>query len=346
MLDLLIVILCLAINAIFSAYEMAFVTVSKDDIDEVDGSNHHLHKQINSFKSNPERTLSVIQIGITLVGAIAAAVGGTGAVEGLQPQLIERYNMSKAMAQALSVTMVIVPLTYFSVVFGELVPKTIALRHPEMVLAFGTRIIFLIDKILSPIVSLLGSSTSFILRILKLGKETDEDFPETIEIGNLPPYHRRYVQNLVSLRSKKIKYCMVPWERVSFLNYSDTDEEVRDKVRETKRSRFPVVDGDTLVGIFHVKEWKEVINGTLVPWQSILGPVHTFSEEDKVMDAFLKMQECNDHLAVICSSDKSFSGIITLADVMEQIVGKIKDDLERNRTARLLSRRRKLSFRK
>ena len=346
MLDLLIVILCLGINAAFSAFEMAFVTIGKEDIEDLDDKLVSIKEKLNIFKTNPERTLSVIQIGITLVGAIAAAVGGTGAVENLEPYLIQRYNLSASFAEAIAVTIVIVPLTYFSVVFGELVPKTIALRYPDKVLAFGTSMIYLIDKFLSPIVSFLEKSTGLILKLLRLEKEEEEELPESVEIGNLPSYHRKFVHNLVGLRSKRVRAVMVPWEKVSFLDFAQSDEEVKESISKRNRSRYPVVDGDVLVGIFHVKEWKELINGMQVPWQSILASGLEISPTDKVLDAFLRMQEGNHHLAVVKDGD-SFVGIVTIEDVLEQIVGNIKDDLERNKiSTRLLSNRSKISFKK
>lgn len=340
MLDVFIVIACLAVNAIFSAYEMAFVTVSIEDVEEHD-------TKMKFFKQNPERTLSVIQIGITLVGAIAAAVGGTGAVENLEPYLVGKFGISKSIAEAIAVMIVIAPLTYFSVVFGELVPKTIALRYPEKVLAFGTQVIYLIEKFLSPIVTFLESSTGFILRMLGLDKEEEDDVPESVEIGDLPNYHRKFVHNLISLKKKRVKTVMIPWERVKFLQFADTDEEVKTKLKENHRSRFPVIDGDVLVGIFHVKEWNETINGNLVPWQSILGPSFSVNPDDLTLEVFLKMQEGNFHLAVVRDSSGNFCGIVTIEDILEQIVGNIKDDLERNKiSTRLLSHRSRISFKK
>lgn len=346
MLDLLIVIFCLAINAIFSAYEMAFVTISDEELNDLDEQRQSIKDKLRVFKTKPERTLSVIQIGITLVGAIAAAVGGTGAVETLEPLLVQRYGISTTFAEVIAVTVVIIPLTYFSVVFGELVPKTIALRYPEEVLSFGTRIIYLIDKFLSPIVSFLEKSTSLILKALRLDKEEEEEVPESVEIGSLPAFHRKYIHNLVSMKSKKVKSIMIPWDQASYLNFSDTDEYVKNKIREKYRSRLPVIDEDVLVGLFHVKEWNETINGALVPWQSILAPAFKISQDEKVLDAFLKMQEANHHLAVVTNESGVFTGIMTIEDVLEQIVGSIKDDLERNRITRLLSHRNKISFKK
>jgi putative hemolysin len=129
-LEFIVVLICLLLNSFFAAFEMAFVTVTKEDLaDSADKFKDEITK-IFLLKKNPERTLSVIQIGISLVGAISAAVGGNGAVESFSPYLESKFGLSPTMAEATSVLSVILPLTYLSVVFGELVPKTIALNNP------------------------------------------------------------------------------------------------------------------------------------------------------------------------------------------------------------------------
>lgn len=341
--DLLIVIFCLAINAVFSAYEMSFVTITDQDVEGLDEKHLKIREALRTFKTKPERTLSVIQIGITLVGAVAAAVGGSGAVENVEPYLIANFHLSETTAKIISVIVIILPLTYFSVVFGELVPKTIALRYPEEVLNFGTRLIYLIDKILSPIVTFLEKSTNGILKLLGLEKDwEDEELPESVEIGNLPSYHRKFVYNLVGLKNTKVKSAMLPWSNVSFLNFSDTDDEVKEKIHETRRSRFPVIDGDVLVGMFYAKEWKETIRGNIVPWQTVIGNALSVNPDDLILDVFLNMQKNNHHMAVVVDKHEKICGIITIEDVLEQIVGNIRDDLERNKITRLLNTRTRM----
>ena len=119
-----------------------------------------------------------------IVVAIAAAVYGTGAVGSLEPWIVENYGISRSVSEAISVVVVIIPLTYFSVVFGELVPKTIALKHPLKVIGFGTTILGLIYSFLSPIVTFLEVSTNFLLKLLRLneGSGEDESMGEAIEI--------------------------------------------------------------------------------------------------------------------------------------------------------------------
>jgi putative hemolysin len=347
MLDFLIVIGCLFINAFFSAYEMAFVTVSREEIEELD-ENGSTQKKLNLFKKKPERTLSVIQIGITLVGAIAAAVGGTGAVESLEPWIVENYGLSRSVAEAFSVVVVIIPLTYFSVVFGELVPKTIALKHPLKVIEFGTTILGFIDSFLSPIVSFLEISTNFLLKLLGLneGPAEDESMGESIEIGNLPEYHQKFVQNLVSLKGRKVSKAMIPWEKVSYLSFSDSEEEARTKIYNTPHSRFPVIDSDVVVGILVKKELPDSQIQIQTPWQGILHAALKVKDTDKVLEAFLKMQEKKTPLSVVENSEGKFVGIITIEDIIEEVVGDIDDKADYSKTSKLLSNRPRINLNK
>lgn len=342
MLDFLIVLICLSLNAFFSAYEMAFVTVSNQDINDMGSEKSSLIKRLSYFKKKPERTLSVIQIGITLVGAIAAAVGGTGAVESLEPYLVAKFAISKTLGEFISVISVIIPLTYFTVVFGELLPKTIALRHPKRVLSLGTRTLALVDKFLSPIVTFLELSTSYLLKKLKLYSTSEWDEEEgsfMIDVGALPTYHKTFVQNLVSMKAKRVREAMVEWNDVCYLNFSDSEEEIKHKISHKPYSRYPVVDGAILVGLLHIKEFHEAYREPDIPWESLIRPMITVHEKEKILEVFLKMQKHRYHLAMVIDSEGAFLGIVSLEDILEEIVGDIQEDVESDKIARLLSRR-------
>lgn len=348
MLDFIIVLFCLAINAFFSAYEMAFVTVTRDELDDLESEAQSILTKINFFKKKPERTLSVIQIGISLVGAIAAAVGGTGAVENLEPYFVKHFDFSTSLAEALSVAIVIIPLTYFSVVFGELVPKTIALKNPIQIILLGTNILNFIDRFLSPIVTFLEVSTNFFLKILGLHEKNDEDesLGESIEIGNLPGYHQKFVQNLVSLKGRKVNKVMIPWTKVCSLDFSDNEDEIRTKLASTPHARYPVTDGDTIVGILLKKDLPDAHMQFQIPWQGILRNAIIVNETDKVLEAFLKMQESQTPLAIVNNEEHKYVGIITIEDILEGIVGDINDKTDNSMTSKMLSSRQKINITK
>lgn len=322
---------------------MAFVTISRQDIEEMDDEGKSIVKLVKAFKKNPERTLSVIQIGITFVGAIAAAVGGTGAVESLEPYLVKRFNISKTLGEAIAVSAVIIPLTYFSVVFGELLPKTIALRHPRSILSFGTRALSLIDRVLSPIVTFLEISTGFLLK--KLGLSSKEDQQEgslTVDIGTLPPYHRTFVQNLISLKGKSVQRALIPRQQVAFLNFSDSKDEVRRKIGIAPHTRFPVLDGETLVGFLHARVFNELKEAETIPWESLIRPMIQVGKKEKVLEVFLKMQKQRQHLAGVLNNEEKFIGILSIEDILEEVVGDIDEDYDPHKVSQLLSRRAKM----
>lgn len=346
MLDILIVAACLILNAFFSAYEMAFVTISKDQLSELEEYQFPLFRRIRIFKRRPERTLSVIQIGITLVGAIAAAVGGTGAVEQLEPILVSKYHLPPTLAEAISVTVVILPLTYLSVVFGELIPKTFALRKPKLILIWGTRALFLIDKALSPIVSFLELSTSFFLDRLKLKSSQDELEKShlLIDIGHLPNYHKIFVNKLVSLKGYSVKKAFIPAEEIDYIEFSNTKEEIIEKIAQTSHTRYPVIDGDTVVGLLQSKVFQEIASDPKISWESIIRPITVVNIKENILDVFLKMQKKRQHMASVVNEKDEHIGIITLLDILEEIVGDIEEEEPSRGLHKLIARRKNIIF--
>lgn len=343
MLEFIVVLICLIFNSFFAAFEMAFVTVTKEDFASAPDNFKDYIQKILTLKKNPERTLSVIQIGITLVGAISAAVGGNGAVESFSPYLEKNWGFTPTMAEAVSVIAVIIPLTYLNVIFGELVPKTIALNNPRPILLYGINFLSFLDKIFSPVISFLEFSTSFILKVLRIQNNGDEvDNQSSITISYLPLFHQKFVVNLVELHNKKAIDSMVKWDSVVKLNFSEEEQEVKNLIKLSAHTRFPVVDGDVVVGILHAKEFYSDKRKERQPWQSIIRSVQTFKSNEKLLNIFVKLQEKKQHLAIISDIEGNFLGIITLEDIIEEIVGDIFDEVEESQALKLLLSRSRI----
>jgi putative hemolysin len=143
---------------------MAFVSIPRSELRGLAKAGNLSAKRLLSLRENPERTLSIIQIGITLVGAIASAVGGAGASEILEPYFKASIGFQERVAEILSVVVVVLPITYFSVVIGELVPKTLALRNPAKIVLAGAKAFLVADRILSPFITALEWSTKKFLK--------------------------------------------------------------------------------------------------------------------------------------------------------------------------------------
>lgn len=340
--ELIIIIVCLSANAFFSAYEMAFVAVSGSKLKELASTRPGISKSVLSFKKRPERTLSVIQVGISLVGAIAAAVGGTGAVEQLEPYFISRFDLAPRLAEALAVIAIILPLTYMTVVFGELVPKTFALRHPARVLVYGTKILSLIERILSPLVTVLEVSTSLLLRLLRIDPSTRKEEAGSESTMNLPEYHQKFVQNLIGLKGKRVRRAEIPAAKVISLQITDSKDIVRKKLRSAAHSRFPVLDDKKVKGLLHARVFNEASHDT-EDWTVLTRPILSVKEGDEILEVFRHMQNERQHLAAVVNESEDFVGIITIEDILEEIVGDIQD-LDEDYILGLLSRGTKLRY--
>jgi putative hemolysin len=326
MLAVLVIVVCLIANAILACIEMAFVTVSKARLREMLRTGNTDARRVLALRENPERTLSVIQIGITLVGALAAAMGGAGVEESLTPILQNRFGFNEGAADALGVGLVVVVLTYLNVVMGELVPKTIALRNPLIIVLKYIRWLVFLEKVLSPIVTVFEWSTRNFLHIF-FSKPKQEQSPSivTVELDQLSQQTRQYVINLVNVEKKRVKDVAVPWTEVVSVTKDLTDDEVENIILTSGHTRIPVVEDERVLGVLNTKEfmtWKRTKNAH---WSILIRePVRT-QELDPILKAFKLMQEHRSHLSIVYGHGAK-TGIVTMEDVLEEIIGDIYDE--------------------
>lgn len=336
--ELLIIFACLALNAVFSAYEMAFVSIPKPELRSLARSGNKHAQQLVSLRESPERTLSIIQIGITLVGAIAAAVGGAGAAESIEPYFMNQFGLREAYAEALAVAIVVLPLTYFSVVAGELVPKTLALRNPRRIVLAGAKWLFLADRVLSPIVFALEWSTKRIIGTFFKRAKIAEVHPQTsIEIDSYSPVHQRLLLNMADIEKKRVKDILLPWSQVSSVKSSDGIDEVVVAVLNSGHTRLPVTDNGAVLGVLHTKEFMALRESGELNWQSILRPAIIVQPMDAALGVLRLLQEKRSHLAVVLSPSRERLGIVTMEDILEEVVGDIFDEDDDGRVRKVFA---------
>lgn len=326
MVKIAIVITCLFFNALLSAVEMAFISLSIPLLKQLKKDGDTLAGRLLGYRENPERTLSILQVGITMVGAISAAVGGAGAEEILSPILKEKYHLTDGVAGGFAVAIVVLPLTYFTVVVGELVPKTLALRHPLTVAKFGAPLLVVLDGIFSPIVFILEFSTKIISRLFRFRNEPKNQSADNISIDKLSAQHQQYVINLVDLEKKRIRDVMFPWEKVNTVHVSQTAEKVAEIVLASGHTRLPVCDDSSVLGILHTKEFMAFRHAGAVDWKTIVRPILKIKENDSLLKALRLMQVSRKHLCLVLSHQDILIGIITLEDILEEIIGDIYDE--------------------
>lgn len=337
-----IIVLCLLINALLAGAEMAFVAVSKPSLRELVRQGHKKADLLLRLREHPERTLSVIQIGITMVAALAGAVGGAGAEEELSPTIEAWFAVTESTADTIAIGIVVLPLTYFTVVVGELLPKTLALKHT---LGFALRAapwLSLSDKILGPLVSLLEWSTKRLLALLSLWStnrvnvEFNEAAEDRVELGSLSTQHRQYVLNLVDLETKRVQDIYLPWGQVITVDVEQTAPEVETVVITSGHTRLPVLKGAAVAGILNTKEFIALRAAGGENWQALVRPVVEFQAKTPLLTGLKLLQDRRIHLGIVYAG-RTRLGIVTLEDILEEVVGDIYDEDDEGTLSRILS---------
>lgn len=330
MFTILIVCLCLLINAVLSCSEMAFVTIDDKLLRKKVLAGDKNAAYIESMGESPERILSVVQIGITLVGAISGAVAGAGAEDKFAPFLMYIFGISEQLAGSIAIILIVAPLTVFSVIIGELVPKSLAIRYSMPIILAVAPGLKLAEKILGPLVNPMEKVTDFILKIMMKSKITPEESSETEELSlkGLRQEYRQYFHNLLDLDSKQISSIMVPWENVDRLSSIAEPEEVSSLILSTRRTRIPVVDANEVYGYLHSKEFINLSqSGVGSNWLSFVRPIQAMPQETKVLHALRTMQKKKAHFMVVGSLEHPI-GIVTLEDILEEVFGDFIDEDE------------------
>ncbi len=324
-------------NGIFSACELAFLSLNKIKLKEDVDKNNKKAIEIDKILSDPSSFLSTIQIGITIAGFLASAF----AADYFADFLLKYINisfMSVDLTRIVLVIIITIILSYFTLVFGELVPKKIAINNPYKIAKRYVGLINAMKVIFYPLVVVLSHSTELVCKILNIKENkdrlTEEDIKKMILLGQeegiIEEKEKEYILNIFNFKDIEVQEVMTPREEVTLININDDLKKILARVKEKKYSRFPVYKDskDNIVGTLNVKDLiirkgeKNSIN-----IKKIIRPTHRFMYNEKIDDVFREMQERNESICPIYQEDK-FVGIVTIEDAVEEIVGNIYDEFD------------------
>jgi putative hemolysin len=335
--EIIAMFVCIGLNGILSLTEMAFVSVGKNRIRDLAREGNRDALKLIQLRENPERTLSILQIGITFLGTVAAATGGVSIEEALNPHLENTLGLSEATAEVLGIILVVVPLTYISVVAGELVPKTLALRNPLRIALKSAKWLSLADKVFMPVVNLLEWSTKKLLSVFSSKSQLVTQEPDnSLDIDSLSHSHRQYVLNLVNIENKRIRDVYVPIKEVVCIQAEYTLDQVHHLFVEEAYTRLPVLRDSNVIGILHSKEFMALRAAGKTDWNLILRPAPIVNLNESLIKVLRMIQDGKSQMALVKQGD-SFIGIVTLEDIIEEIIGDVFDEDEENAIKRLLS---------
>ncbi|CCB91306.1 putative uncharacterized protein [Waddlia chondrophila 2032/99] len=329
MFELLMIVACIGMNAFLAAYETAFIASSKPLVRRIAADKTKTdYLKLLFLKDNPERTLSVIQVGITFVGMFAAAVGGVGVEKGLSPYFRETLGLRSELAELLSLLAAAVPLTYFTVVFGELIPKTFALRNPLRTASRFSHAISKMSKVFWPVVLLLEKSTKALLKwIPRLHESEQKDLDDVSEeFETMSAQSKEYVLNLFKIEKTKVASVFIPWNEVDILEKDQPIQEVEEKIIRFGHTRLPVFESGRCVGVLNAKEFLALLKAGKSDWSSIIHPSVILYEQAPLLSAFRIMQKRKAHMGIVKDLHGVHLGIVTMEDIFEEIVGDIYDE--------------------
>ncbi|MGQ9509643.1 MAG: hemolysin family protein [Thermodesulfobacteriota bacterium] len=340
--EILFIGLLILLNGYLAGSEIAVVTARKSHIQKLVEMGNRNAKIFLKLKEEPDRFLATIQIGITAIGTLASAVGGVAAVKALKPGLqgipIKIISLG---AEPIAIGVVVISITYFSVIFGELVPKSIALRHPEKVGLFTARTIDILSKMAFVFVKVLTLSTSLVLRPFRRKPFSERAYITEEEVrmlikeggkhGIFNPTEEKILHSVFEFTDMSAREVMVPVTQIVGIPIDKSPQEIRMIIEEEQFSRYPIYGKDLqdIRGVLHAKDFFTLLTKTgQVDIRKIMKPPFFIPETMKLSLLLGEMQRRRTHMAFLVDEYGGISGLVTIEDLLEELVGEIRDEYD------------------
>ena len=337
---LVLIVILIFVNAFFAASEMAFVSLNDTKLNRMAKNGNKKAEKIVKMLVNPSRFLATIQIGITLAGFLSSAFASENFASVLAPKLNELMPVLSLSAwNGISIVVITIILSYFTLVFGELVPKRIAMKNSEKIAFFSIGIINVISVVTSPFVALLTFSTNAISKLFGVSEKeektvTEEEIRMMVDVGEekgtIEEDERNMINNVFEFNDRIVSEIMIPRTDVFAINNMMSIYEVTKLLEEKKimHSRMPVYNEsiDNIVGILH---FKDLFYSTKNKETNITKVMRTpfFVPESKPIDElFEELRKNRNLMAIVIDEYGGTSGIVTMEDILEEIVGEIYDE--------------------
>lgn len=337
--EILLIIILLIFNGIFSAGEMAIVSSRKSKLKELNkGDESQRTETLLQMKESPERFLSAIQIGITLFGTLASALGGVLAVHYVEP-FVRGLPWIGRFADTVALGIIVVVMTYLFLVFGELVPKYIGMNYKEKLALRIAPLFEFTSRLFFVFVSFLTLSTMSVVKALKLKRAEEHIGEGEIKIlleegrrkGVFDKTEEELIHGVFEFADRSVKDIMVPKPNVYSINLADTKDSVLDYIISNEFSRYPVYQDypDNIVGIVYHKDiTRQMWQNEPFDLKKLLKKPFFVPDTMEISRLLKEMQRRRVHMAVVSDEYGATVGIVTLEDIMEEIFGEIMDETD------------------
>jgi len=339
--QILIVVLLTAINAFFSSAEIAFVSVNKTRLKVMGEEGNKRALRVLNLSQDSTRFLSTIQVAITLAGFFSSGSAATGIAPLLGDMLA---GAGVPQAQTLAFFIVTFVLSYITLVFGELVPKQIAMKNPEKIALATVGVVSFVDKIAYPFVKLLAWSTNGVMRLIGMDNTGIEDQVTKEEIQSLVAEGKTkgvfnesesvMINSIFTFDDKLAKEVMTPRTEVFAIDINDKLEDYMDELLEKMYSRIPVYDDDidNIIGVLYMKDFfaeAYKLGFNKIDIRKIMQEPLFVPERKNIGLLFHELQDTKKHIAMLLDEYGGFSGIVTIEDLIEEILGEIEDEFDK-----------------
>ncbi len=337
----LIFILIVA-NGFFAGSEIAIITMRKSRIKTLKEEKKHKGnaEKLLNIKDDPDRFLSTIQIGITLVGSLASAVGGAAAVQLITPIIKAlKIDALSAAAQPISIFVVVIVISYFMLVLGELVPKSLGIRFSEKISLFVVGPITFIAKIVSPLVKVLTYSNNVVLKVLGMKGRADSSFfteeeirlilKEGEEKGVIDETEHELIHSIFDFTDRQVKDVMVPHPKINAVDIGWKKSKVLKFIVNSGKTRYPVYRDnlDNIVGVLNNKDvLHHFVDKKAFEVEKLMKQPHFVPESKMIGELLREMQNNRIQMVLVVDEYGDIAGLATMEDLLEEIVGEIEDE--------------------
>ncbi|HEY5974292.1 MAG TPA: hemolysin family protein [Geobacteraceae bacterium] len=338
-LELVLIAILVVLNGFFACAEFAIISIRKSRITQLIAAGDQRARLVDKLQKDPPRLLAIVQVGMTVIGSTASALGGVIAVDHLRPVfLASSSDLLHNAAEPLSVTIVVALISYFILILGELVPKTIGLRYADTMAVRVAVPLDFVARVGGVVVWFLSLSSKLVLRLLGMKGEgqafvTREEVQHMVaeghETGVFTASENEFIKNLFDFTHTSVREVMVPRTRMAALDLDLPREEMVRFILENQYSRYPVYREsiEQIVGFIHGKDFLgRVVTDAGFDITSIVRPPLYVPEGKKVNDLLKEMQRKRVHMALVVDEYGGLSGLVTTEDLLEELVGEIEDE--------------------
>jgi len=328
-------------NALFACAEIAVITMNDNKLAKLAAAGDRRALRLARLTEQPSSFLATIQVGITLVNLLSSAV----ATENFSDRLVSWFlsvgvNIPVSIINVFSVAIITVALTYFTVLLGELIPKRLAMKKAEQIALGMSGLIYVVSRIFTPAVWLFTVSTNGLLRLLGIdpNAEDEENAEEEIRMildageqkGTIQPDEREMIRNIFEFNDTTAGEIMTHRTEVTLLWLDETDEQWEQTISESRYSIYPICSDspDDIVGILHAKDYYRLKDKSRDEvMKKAVKPAYFVPESVRADVLFRNMKKTRNHFAVVVDEYGGMSGIITMNDLLEELVGDLEDDV-------------------